>query len=83
MAWVETWNLAASREPLTGLVALLALAILSLVAVVGLTRPVRREPASARSAPEPAAAAPVTGDAGSLDSLLDAIHVEHLLNHGR
>ena len=66
-----------------GLAALLVLAIISIVGAVGVTRPVRVETATHSNAPEPTATAPVASDAGSLDSLLDAVHVEHLMNHGR
>ncbi len=62
---------------------LLVIAILSIVAVVGLTRPVRVEPSPPGSAPEPTAAAPAPGDAGTLDSLLDGIRLEHAIKHGR
>jgi hypothetical protein len=65
-----------------GLVLLLGLAILSLVAVVAVTRPVRvelpREPDSSDTT-----AARLSKDGGSLDSLLDAIQVDHLLKRGR
>ena len=65
-----------------GLSALLLLAILAIVGVVGVTRPVRVE--TATHSPEPTAAAPpIDNDAGSLDSLLDGLHVEHLMKHGR
>ena len=67
-------------RPEIGLVALLVVAVLAIVAVVGLTRPIRVEPGSA---PAPTAAAPAPPDAGSLDSLLDAIQVEHLMKRGR
>ena len=63
-----------------GLVALLLVSALALVAVVGVTGPVRVE---AGSRPEPAVTAPAPVDAGSLDSILDAVHVEHLIKHGR
>jgi hypothetical protein len=66
----------------SGLFALLALAILAIVLVVGVTRPVPVLPAPPGSATE-TAAAPTPGDAGSLDSLIDAVHVEHGMNHGR
>ena len=63
-----------------GLIALVALAAFLVVAVVGLNRPVPIEPASpAESMP----AAPRRIDAGSLDTFLDAIHLDHLLKHGR
>jgi hypothetical protein len=63
-----------------GLVALLLLSALALVAMVGITRPVRVE---AGSAPEPAVTAVPPVDAGSLDSILDAVHVEHVIKYGR
>ena len=63
-----------------GTLALLGIAILAIAAVVGLTRPIRVEPGSA---PEPTATAPASGDAGSLDSMLDAIHLEHGMKRGR
>jgi hypothetical protein len=66
----------------SGLFALLALAILAIVAVVGVTRPVGVISAPPGSTTE-SAAAPTPGDAGTLDSLLDAIHVEHGMQHGR
>ena len=67
------------------LFALLLVAVLSLVAVVAVTRPVRVEPIRERNSPDStvAAPAPVPRDAGTLDSLLDAIHLEHLMKHGR
>jgi uncharacterized iron-regulated membrane protein len=64
-----------------GLVALVLLAILSIVGAVAITRPVRIEENGHSRAIESAAAAP--SDAGPLDSLLDVIHVEHLMKHGR
>ena len=63
-----------------GLVALLLASALALVAVVGVTRPVRVE---AGSRPEPTVTAPAPIDAGSLDSILDAVHVEHSIKLGR
>jgi hypothetical protein len=66
----------------SGLFALLALAILSIVAVVGVNRPVRVFPPSPAATIE-TAAPPVPGDAGPIDSLIDAVHVEHGINHGR
>ena len=66
----------------SGLFALLALAIFAIVAVVGVTRPVRVISPPPGSTIETAATA-TPGDAGTLDSLLDAIHVEHGMNHGR
>ena len=66
-----------------GLAALVLLAFASIVGAVGLTRPVRVETAMHSNAPEPTATAPVDSDAGSLDSLLDAVHVEHQINLGR
>ena len=67
-------------KPTIGTLALLGIAILAIVAVVGLTHPIRVEPGSA---PEPTATASAPGDAGSLDSILDAIHLEHGLKRGR
>jgi hypothetical protein len=64
-----------------GLVALLVLAILSIVGVVAITRPVRIEENGHSKPIESAATA--SADAGSLDSLFDAIHVEHEMKHGR
>ena len=66
----------------SGLFALLALAILAIVLVVGVTRPVRVLSPPPGSTTE-ATAAPTPEDAGTLDSLLDAIHVEHGMQHGR
>lgn len=67
-----------------GLAALLLLAIASIVGAVGVTQPVRVETASQTTPSQPTAIAPSIGsDAGSLDSLLDAVLVEHLMNHGR
>jgi hypothetical protein len=66
----------------SGLYALLVLAILAIVAVVGVTRPVRVVTSPPGSTTE-TAAAPTARDAGSLDSLLDAVHIEHGMNHGR
>jgi hypothetical protein len=67
-----------------GLTALPLLAILSIVGVVGLTRPVRVESAMHANAPQPTASAPsIESDAGSLDSLLDGLHVDHGMKHGR
>jgi hypothetical protein len=65
----------------SGLVALLALAILAIVVVVGVTQPVRVLPPPP-GAPTETAAAPTPEDAGTLDSL-DAVHIEHGLKHGR
>ncbi len=65
-----------------GLAALLLVAILSIVGVVGVTRPVRVESATRANTPESSAPA-VENDAGSLDSLLDGLHVEHGMKHGR
>ena len=65
-----------------GLFALLALAILSIVTVVAITRPVHVE-TNGHSKSEPTATAPATGDAGSLDSLLDGVRIEHQIQHGR
>ena len=64
-----------------GLVALLLLAILAIVSVVAITRPVRVQENGLSKPIESAATAPA--DAGSLDSLLDSIHVEHQMKHGR
>jgi hypothetical protein len=61
---------------------LLALAILSIVAVVAITSPVRVEP-NGHPKDEATATAPATGDAGSLDSLLDGVRIEHQMKHGR
>jgi hypothetical protein len=66
-----------------GLLALLALAILSIVGVVGVTRPVRVEGNGQSTAPQPTASAAVTTDAGSLDSLLDGLRIDHQMKHGR
>ena len=66
-----------------GLVALLGLAVLALIVVIGVTHPIRVEPLPPGSAPEPTATATAPDDAGSLDSLLDGIHVEHDIKHGR
>ena len=63
-----------------GLIALLALAILAIVVVIGVTQPIRVEPSSATPA---TITASQSADAGSLDSILDAIHVEHAVKHGR
>ena len=64
-----------------GLVGLLLLSAAALVAVIGVTSPIRVEPGAT---PEPTAAAPpALTDAGSLDSLLDAIHLEHGIKSGR
>ena len=63
-----------------GLVVLLLAAALALVAVVGVTRPVRVE-ASLR--PEPTVTAPIPIDAGSLDAIIDGVHVEHSIKFGR
>ncbi len=66
-----------------GLLALLALAIVLLITAVGMNPRVRVVPAPVGSAPETTAVAPVNTDAGSLDSILDAVHVEHLIKRGR
>lgn len=66
-----------------GLLALLALAILSLVGVVAVTRPVRVESNEHPTAVQPTATARVTTDAGSLDSLLDGVRIDHQIRHGR
>jgi len=66
-----------------GLLALLALAILSVITALAMNHPARIEPAPAGSVPETAAAAPVATDAGSLDSILDAVPVEHGIKLGR
>ena len=66
-----------------GLFALVAFAALALIAVIGVTRPIRVEPPPPGSAPEPTATAAAPNDAGSLDTVIDAIHVEHSLKHGR
>ena len=66
-----------------GLVALVLLAIAAIVGAVGLTSPVQVEPATHSNAPEPTALAPVSSDAGSLDSLLDTVHLGHQMQHGR
>jgi hypothetical protein len=64
-----------------GLVVLLLLSVVALVAVIGVTRPIPIEPGAT---PEHTAAAPpAPTDAGSLDSLLDAIHLEHGIKSGR
>jgi hypothetical protein len=65
-----------------GLAALLLLAILAIVGVVGVTRPVRVETAT-QTPQATATASPIENDAGSLDSMLDGLHVEHLMKHGR
>jgi hypothetical protein len=66
-----------------GLFALLAIAVLTLIAVIGVTRPVRVGPPPPGSAPEPLPVAGARVDAGSLDSFVDGIHVEHFMKHGR
>ena len=66
-----------------GLIALLTLAILAIAAVTGLTGRVRVEPAPTGAGPQTSGADPAPTDAGSLDSVLDAIHIEHFLKHGR
>jgi len=66
-----------------GLLALLALAILSVITALAMNHPARIEPAPAGSVPETAAVVPPPTDAGSLDSILDAVHVEHGIKHGR
>lgn len=64
------------------LLALLSLAILSIVAALGVTRPIRVAlPSETRS--ESTAPAVASTDAGVLDSLLDAVHLEHSIKHGR
>jgi hypothetical protein len=60
----------------------LVLAILSIVAAVAITRPVRVE-TNGHPNGEATATAPATADAGSLDSLLDGVRIEHQLKHGR
>ena len=65
-----------------GLFALLALAILSILGAVAVTRPVRIEE-NGHARAEPTAGSPFDRDAGSLDSLLDGVRIEHQLNHGR
>ena len=64
-----------------GLIGLLALAILAIVGSVAITRPVRVEENGHSKPVESAATTPADG--GSLDSLLDTIHVEHQMSHGR
>ena len=66
-----------------GLFALVALAALALIVVIGVTRPIRVEPPPAGLAPQPTTTAAASTDAGSLDTVLDAIHVEHSIKHGR
>ena len=63
-----------------GMVALLGVAVLLLVVVVGLHRPVRVELAGPA---ESMSAAPKPVDGGTIDGLLDAIQLDHLLKHGR
>jgi len=63
-----------------GLLVLAILAILCTIVIVDLQRQPHIEPAPPGSLPETAVSAP---DAGSLDSILDAVHVEHLIKHGR
>jgi len=65
-----------------GVAALLGLAIVSIVAALSLRRPVQVEEAGHSSAIE-LTTIPVSPDAGSLDTMIDAIHIEHGLNHGR
>jgi len=65
-----------------GLAALLLVAMLAIVGVVGVTRPIRVEPATRTQEPT-ATTPPIANDAGSLDPLLDGLHVEHLMKHGR
>jgi hypothetical protein len=64
-----------------GLVALLSIAVLTMLVVVGLNRPVRVEPGprteSTATVPTP------TDGGGSLDSMLDAIQLEHWMQQGR
>jgi hypothetical protein len=72
---------AARMNQSIGLLALLMLAILSIVGVVAITRPVRIEENNHLKPIESAATA--SSDAGSLDSLFDAIHVDHQMKHGR
>jgi len=66
-----------------GLVGLVGLAVLALIAVIGVTRPVSVEPPLSGSTPQPTVTASAPDDGGSLDLLLDGIHVEHGINHGR
>ena len=66
-----------------GLIALLVLAILSVITALAMNHPARVEPAPAGAVPEPAAATPVATDAGSLDSIIDAVPVEHGIKLGR
>jgi hypothetical protein len=40
-------------------------------------------PGASNATTETAVAAPAPGDAGTLDSLFDAVHVEHGMKHGR
>ena len=63
-----------------GFVVLAILAILGTIVVLGLQRQPHIEPARPEPPAETAATAP---DGGSLDSMLDAVHVEHLIKHGR
>jgi hypothetical protein len=66
-----------------GLFALLALAIVSIVVAVGITGPVHVE-TDGHSKGEVTATGPApTGDAGSLDFLLDGVRIEHQMQHGR
>ena len=64
-----------------GLVALVVLSIAALIAVAGVTPPVGVAPGPAIL--EPVAATRPPGDAGSLDAILDAVHVEHVIKLGR
>ena len=66
-----------------GLIVLLAVAVLAVVTAWGMNHRVRVEPAPAGSVPETAAVVPPPADAGSLDSILNAVEVEHLIKHGR
>jgi hypothetical protein len=59
---------------------LLGIAVLAIVTVVGLTRPVRVEPATS---PEPTPTETAATDGGALDSMLDAVRIEHQMKHGR
>jgi hypothetical protein len=64
-----------------GLVALLVLAILAIVGAIAITQPIRVEENGHSKPGETAATTP--GDGGPLDSMLDAIQVDHQLKHGR
>jgi hypothetical protein len=64
-----------------GLVALLSIAVLTILMVVGLTRPVRVEPGPR---PESTVTVPAATDGGGpLDSMLDAIRLGHEMQRGR